>query len=261
MALATATLASSYVYAYKFGIPYNIYSSNMENPYLYNDNKYNGMNASSTTCEIKGSVGYTLYPLCGTRNLANNSISSGIFTNAWMWLVWASCILWLPICALKHWQSRKTMYSKPRSWSLDSISKKYTWVRRVSKEIGTCRAWSLISCITWSLCFGCQFYLFSVYFGHSVISQQWSFGQIIAVTVWVPSVIEYIYIEYNGVVEASKYRYPPPLRLTEAAEASSETLVNPESMDDRKCIDDAQFELARMDSDMSYMSAYREQGL
>ena len=198
MALATATLACSYVYAHDYGVPYDVYNSNMENPYLYNDNKYNEMNATSTTCHIKGSVGHTLYPLCGSWSLGDNAIGSSVFTSYWMWLVWANCFLWLPVCIVKHWYGGEERgYGKSRSWSLDSISKRYMWFSWFSRVVGTCRTWTLVSCITWSLCFGCQFYLFSVYFNHSVISQQWSFGQIIAVTVWIPSVIEYIYIEYS----------------------------------------------------------------
>jgi len=75
MILATATLTSSYIYAYTYGIPYDVYSSSMQNPYLYNDNKYNVMNSTSTTCTIRGSVGHTLYPICGSWNLANNAIA------------------------------------------------------------------------------------------------------------------------------------------------------------------------------------------
>jgi len=176
---------------------YDVYSSSMQNPYLYNDNKYDVMNSTSTTCTIRGSVGHTLYPICGSWNLANNAIGTSIFTSHWIWLVWASCLMWLPICTIKHWYRGKVSCYKPRSWSLPSIYARYTWIGRVYRELGTCRTWTLFSCISWSLCFGCQFYLFSVYFKHSVISQQWSFGQIIAVTVWVPSVVEYIYIEYS----------------------------------------------------------------
>ena len=196
MALATATFISSYVYSQDYGIPYDVYSSNMNNPYLYNDNKYNSMNATSTTCTIRGSVGHTLNPLCGSWNLGNNAIGASVYNNHWMWIVWAFCMMWLAICAIEHW-SNKTSDSKTRSRSLVSMSARHSWIARLSELSGTFRTWALFSCISWSLCFGCQFYLFSIYFSHSVISQQWSFGQIIAVTVWVPSVVEYVYTEYS----------------------------------------------------------------
>ena len=47
---------------------------------------------------------------------------------------------------------------------------------------------------TWVMCFGYQFNLFNAYFQHTVILQDWSFGQIIAVAVWMPAVFEYFYI-------------------------------------------------------------------
>ena len=206
MVLATATLTSSYIYAYDYGLPYGVYSSNMQNPYLYNDNKYNNMNATSTTCNIRGSVGHTLYPLCGSWNLVNNAIGTSMFTSHWIWLVWACCIMWLPICTVKHWYSDDESYSKPRSWSFRSIPERHTWIAKLYRELGTCRTWSLFSCVSWSLCFGSQFYLFSLYFKHFVISQQWSFGQIIAVTVWVPSVVEYAYIEYSTFDDGSFWK-------------------------------------------------------
>ena len=218
MTLATATLVAAYVYAHDYGMPYDAYSGNMNNIYLYNDNKYNVMNATSTTCSIRGSVGHTLYPLCGTWDLRNNAIGSSIFTGYWLWPVWAYCMMWLLICIIRHWYDGRRIFSPPHWWSPRRILTRYPRIRKFSKEVSTCRSWTAISCITWPLCFACQFYLFSIYFKHSVISQQWTFGQIIAVTVWAPSMVEYVYIEYNGVVEASKYRYPAPLQLTEAPE-------------------------------------------
>ena len=215
MALASATLVAAFVYAHDYGIPYDAYTGNMNNLYLYNDNKYNDMNTTSTTCSIRGSVGHTLYPLCGTWNLQNNAIGSSIVTGYWLWPVWAYCMMWLPTCMIRHWYDSRSNFSLPHWWSPRRISNWYPRIRKFSNEFSSCRTWTAISCVTWPLCFACQLYLFSIYFKHSVISQKWSFGQIIAVTVWVPSVVEYIYIEYNGVVEASKYRYPAPLQLTE----------------------------------------------
>ena len=197
MVLATATLACSYSYAHEYGIPFEVYSSNMVNNYLYNDNKYSSQNLTATTCDIKGSVGHTVYPLCGSWDLWNNAISYSIFNNPWMWLIWAHCVMWLPICAVKHYYDGQDCDAKSRWWRFHDISAKYAIIRRAVKGLSAYRIWTALTCTSWSLCFGCQFYVFSVYFDHSVISTQWSFGQIIAVTVWIPSIVEYIYIEYS----------------------------------------------------------------
>ena len=56
---------------------------------------------------------------------------------------------------------------------------------------------AIIFAIASSLCFAIQFYLLSVYWRHSFISPEWSFGQIMVVNVWVPAIVEYVYIEYS----------------------------------------------------------------
>lgn len=42
----------------------------------------------------------------------------------------------------------------------------------------------------------CSIYLFGFYIRYSLIPTIWSFGQIIAVAVWIPSLVEYAYIKY-----------------------------------------------------------------
>ena len=191
--LATATLASSYVYARNYGIPYDLYTSTMSTPYLYNDNKFNDLNVTSTSCNARGSVGHSLHPICGSWDLDDNFISMTTVTSYWIWAVWANCTIWLLICLLKHCQD-----SYESRWlSVQTVLTKLTWIRSAVEGIGRRAAWTILSLLLWSLCFGYQYFLFSVYFKHSVISQQWSFGQIIAVTVWVPSIVEYVYIEYS----------------------------------------------------------------
>ena len=197
MLLATATLASSYIYARDYGIPYDLYASNMKIPYLYNDDKYNNVNTTSTTCNIRGSVGDSILPLCGSSNLGYNAIGSSTVANHWMWAIWANCIVWLIFCMAKHWYDSEGRQRMSDRQSIGAILANRTWIRALRKELCTYRVWVLLSVVTWSLCFGCQLYLFSAYFNHAVISKSWTFGQIISVTVWVPSVVEYIYIEYS----------------------------------------------------------------
>lgn len=57
------------------------------------------------------------------------------------------------------------------------------------------------------------FYQFALFFQDSYISPTWSFGQIIAVTIWAPCVVEYIDIEINGIEAASKYRFLAPIKM------------------------------------------------
>lgn len=69
--------------------------------------------------------------------------------------------------------------------------------------------------------------LFTAFVEHYFVSYTWSFGQLIAVAVWVPLIIEYIYIAFNGVEQAAEYRYPSqyhPKRDPVAASVSAAIL-------------------------------------
>ena len=48
--------------------------------------------------------------------------------------------------------------------------------------------------VVWSLCFGYHIYLYSPFSRNNLVSRVWTFGQIIAVTAWAPSIVEFFYI-------------------------------------------------------------------
>lgn len=193
--LASTTLIASYYWAHHFAKESGDYDNNLG--YTYNsDNTYD----AQFTCDLDGVyLGDAVSPLCGNSNLLNNALPSGTVANWWTWLVWVNCIVWLLFCTgRKCYDSDRFFLVRDR---LQSLSEQRFFVRWIVKEGQKHRTWILISLLPWSLCFASQFYLFSAYFQHSVISPEWSFGQIIAVFVWVPSIVEYIYVEF------SKYSY------------------------------------------------------
>ena len=51
--------------------------------------------------------------------------------------------------------------------------------------------------LLWVLCFAYHFYLYSLFVKWNLISMEWTFGQIIAIIVWVPSFVEYFYIAHG----------------------------------------------------------------
>lgn len=195
--LATATLACSYIYARDYGIPRDVYFSNMQNLYLYNDNNYNNVSTVSTTCNIKGNVGQSIFPLCGSSNLEHNTTSPGTVANRWILAAWVNCILWFLVCIAQHCYNSHHSTYRSYHQCLSDISARYPWFKVLSRVFFKRSLWTIIFLLAWSFCFGFQFYLFSAYFEHAIISKQWSFGQIIAVTVWIPSLVEYIYMEYS----------------------------------------------------------------
>lgn len=157
--LATVTLISSYYYDTKYAKPDSDYQNNLDFGFDLN-NGYGG----NQSCDLSGLIGSTILDLCGNSNLLNNSLPSRIVASGWTWAIYANCVLWLSMC-------------------LGIKCMRVPWIEYIVQKRDTYKVWTLISIIPWLLCFSGQFYLFAAYYNHAVISSQWSFGQIIAVTV------------------------------------------------------------------------------
>ena len=129
-----------------------------------------------------------LYPLCGSSKLRKNDIGTSTFTKPWIWAVWLNCFTWTVSCFLRKAFEGSRRVKLLKSW------KDSTTIAGHLNSISKSPVWPLLSMTTWVMCFGYQFNLFNAYFQHTVILQDWSFGQIIAVAVWMPAVFEYFYI-------------------------------------------------------------------
>ena len=178
-ALATATLWTFYHYDRQYGKLDDYYNSLQNEGYR-----------DYGSCDIEGRVGATLFPLCGSSLLNNNAISSSTITKWWVWLAWGICVGWmLQSCLSKPMEQSppKTVRSK-----LDSALNRYTWMKLRKTILGTLNGRTLIFIVTAAFCFGVQFYFIHVFDRHDLVSQVWSFGQIIAVTVWIPSMFEFL---------------------------------------------------------------------
>ena len=167
----------------------------------------------------------TLFPLCGSTSLNSNAIPSSTITDQWVWVAWVTCIAWMIWCFYS-----KSKEGKPpttiRSW-LDRYTIRYPWIQRPRKIMARLTVFIVSSL----LCFGVQFYLIGVFHRHHLVSQVWTFGQIVAVTVWIPSIFEVLHdvlSKYyvtcthrfedwlSGVVDSEnslKQEYPSPLRV------------------------------------------------
>ena len=188
--LATATLAASYYWAHKTAKAQGIYDNNLG--YGWNTIDVYG---AANSCNLNGTLGDTVLPLCGTSSLLENALPAEIIANWWTWLAWANCIVWVLACTGKKWYDsgrRPPFHERIRA----------TFNARLKGNSGFDATkirglWAVVFFVPWSLCFASQFYLFSAFFDHSVISYTWSFGQIIAIFVWLPCIIEYLYIEIS----------------------------------------------------------------
>ena len=151
---------------------------------------------SAGICPIRLPLSEVLLPICGSMALANNYLPTSAVRNKITWLPWCCCFIVLIATAFGHRVldaihqiGRVQKYSgtiRPRRsvvWLRDRV---YPVVKNLAKF-----AVFFVVCSI----FTHQALLFYIYIEHDLISPEWSFGQVIAVTVWVPSIMEFLYIE------------------------------------------------------------------
>ncbi|KAA6410606.1 MAG: hypothetical protein FRX48_06028 [Lasallia pustulata] len=87
---------------------------------------------------------------------------------------------------------------------------------------------------TFGWAFFLQSELFAMLFrGHVIDTTNWGFGQIVGITYWVPTLVEYAYQQYNGIEEGGDYRYADPVHVTAKPYC---TAITPESSCTRACV-------------------------
>ena len=157
-------------------------------------------------CTIHVSIPDYLSPICGSSSLHESYFSGTAVTNYWVWIVWVNSVAWLLFCiGKKAWASQR-LRSYTGRWGL-SFGSCSTIIRTKCRLpwliFGSRHSYHIRTGLfagIWSLTFASQFYLFTVYFHHALISPRWTLGQVIAVTVWVPAIVEYVYIECSKFV-------------------------------------------------------------
>jgi len=159
--LATATLGSSVAYS-------DIVPDVNQEPYVAGPNPH----VLDSICSPEQDLEDALFSICGSWELANNSLPQEY---TWVWAVWAVCLVSLISCLFNLVFAKRLNHFRP------------------TKPIYM--AGVILFVLVTSLTVAAQFYLFSIYFARDFISPTWSFGQITAVVVWVPSVVECLYIE------------------------------------------------------------------
>ena len=117
-----------------------------------------------------------------------------------LWLVWPiyfSCIAWGLLCLAKDILSHPS-----REAHRGRLLKAYDSLMHKSRlnNIPGRVLFSLYHVPIWALCFSYPIYLYSIFAQSIVVSSEWTFSQIIAVTVWIPSIAELLYIDYSKVV-------------------------------------------------------------
>ena len=117
-----------------------------------------------------------------------------------VWVVYSNCMLWVIWCIVKHvsnGQSKESYLNRVlKFW--DRIPGKIVRNKLSSRTLSY--SGYTIFLLIWALCFGYHIYWYTILVSHNLVSRTWSFGQIIAVTAWAPSIVEFFYIEYSELI-------------------------------------------------------------
>lgn len=166
---------------------------------------------------------------CGSNNLFSDFGHSPTAINKVIWVMWAHSLMWLIYCVSKKIRTSDRFLSG--ATKLGSIYQvQFSLSDRLPKGILVSRLGQGLFVIAWALSLGYQFWLYAVVLRGSITNHTWSFGQILAVLIWVPCLVEFINLEISkcfqplssghvinqvtdGVFKGSEYRFPPPLAL------------------------------------------------
>ncbi|KAI9879750.1 MAG: hypothetical protein M1830_007375 [Pleopsidium flavum] len=101
-------------------------------------------------------------------------------------------------------------------------------IKRLPSSLRSTTFWRVLTHIIVHAIFGYvfigQYYIFSFLLGHGYVDlSNWGFGQIVGITIWCPSMVEFLYLQINGIEIGSQYRLAEPLVVRE--EASNEAKV------------------------------------
>lgn len=117
------------------------------------------------------------------------------FRFALVWLIYTYCIAWGLWCVFRHTLNRPPRGSlRERTLTVIKGLAHAPPLSKIPKKFIVGVGYPALLLI-WALCFVYHFYLYSLFTKSGLVSPSWTFGQIIAVTVWAPFIVEYLYIE------------------------------------------------------------------
>lgn len=131
--------------------------------------------------------------VCGSDAKSLNNLNSNVIDFTIVWLIYSFCVMYFLACATGH-ILRHTDYGLRISQSLRTsfheILLKTERIRLILKALGNA---TII--VLWLLCFAFQFFIYDQFRKSNFVSPEWSFGQVVAIAVWVPSIVEFVYME------------------------------------------------------------------
>ena len=133
---------------------------------------------------------------CDTPTPVATGTQVSIILSGWNWVLWSICLLWLSHCFFAKWHDRPIVtLTSPAPQGRVSRCVRYIRSRRFPPTPKPFKyIWWFSFAISWPLLLGYQLYLYSLFFTSSQINTEWSFGQIVAITVWAPCLADFILV-------------------------------------------------------------------
>ncbi|KAL2039291.1 hypothetical protein N7G274_007959 [Stereocaulon virgatum] len=145
----------------------------------------------------------------------------------WNWAIWAVCLFWLIHTAWKMDMSTLTLFFRRWIPGHNYPAKGEPIFKKIGSSFaGLWRKLRIVYIffpISWATAFGYQYSGFALFFQHSEISNSWSFGQIVAITVWIPNFAEFIYLLWHGMTEGHRYGLPHHYAVVETRSTALDT--------------------------------------
>lgn len=136
--------------------------------------------------------------VCGSKaqNL-ENVINTTDFSFLGVWATFTICIIWLLWLIVRRIRNRKPENSQQDEAvviSEERASNSSPGKIHPSQKLAMGAIVFVVICV---ICFTFHFYLYGAFIRARLVSTEWSFGQTIAVTVWLPSMVELFYIRWS----------------------------------------------------------------
>lgn len=143
--------------------------------------------------------GGSVTELCRTKASDLNDLDPGQFDFPALFVMWFFCIMVLLSCTVKHTWS---ILHKKAGLTLVCDDRKLfakgsIW-KRLLKRTFCRKVFLIIGSSLWLASFACQFYLYSLFYRSNIVSTTWTFGQIIAVSVWANSIVDFVYLDRSS---------------------------------------------------------------
>lgn len=135
--------------------------------------------------------------VCGSRATNLDILHASDLHAPIMWLVYVFCICCFFGCIAWHIRQQRAVKNRVIE-DTDKVGTRRPLIRfnfRGHRRRHIINIGKLTLLVLFLLCFAYQFYIYAVFQQRKLISMDWSFGQIVAIIVWAPSLVEFLYLE------------------------------------------------------------------